>query len=223
MSRMAHWSWVIALLVVAMVTSGCRLLSLGPSTPTVALDREYACEIASRFDPAETSRDYGFRADRPGAWELQALSSLLVAAGGGDQDAGLGLLGRQVHTALNQIDTEAIATSVASIQGACGPDGAPATRVEPGSAAAIDLDRRYACEIAGRFVGVTFSREYMPALDDPALWELQALSSLLIAASGGDRSSELGQRGGRITQAVSTLRLDVLNQTIAEVAASCET
>lgn len=214
---------LLLLLAVAMALSGCRALEqlIRPSGDT-AQDRQYACEIASRFDPAETSRDYWFRArDQAGVWELQALSSLLVAAGGGDQDAGLGLLGKQVITALNRIDTEAIATTVAAIQDACAPDGGPATPVEAGSAAAMALDRQYACEIAGRFAGVTFSRDDMPAFDDPVLWELQALSGLLIAASGGDRGSELAERGDRVTRAISRLRLDDLSQTLAEIAADC--
>jgi hypothetical protein len=223
-ARVRHLARSSLLLLVIMLTlSGCRALGplIRPSGDT-ALDREYACEIAARFDPMETSRDYWFRAvDQAGVWELQALSSLLVAAGGGDQDAGLGLLGKQVITALNRIDTDAITTTMAAIQDACGPNGAPATPVEAGSAAAMALDRQYACEIAGRFAGVTFSRDDMPAFDDPVLWELQALSGLLIAASGGDRGSELAERGDRVIRAISRLRLDDLSQTLAEIAADC--
>lgn len=213
----------LLLLVIALTLSGCR--ALGPlirPAGNTALDRQYACEIAGRFDPTETSRDYWFRAiDQAGPWELQALSSLLVAAEGGDRDAGLGLLGTQVLTALNRIDTEAITATVAAVQVACASDGVPATPVEPGSAGAMALDRQYACEIAGRFAGFTFSRDDMPALDDPLLWELQALSSLLIAASGGDRGSELAERGDRVIRAISRLRLDDLSEALAEVAASC--
>lgn len=213
----------LLLLVLVLTLSGCRALGplVRPSGHT-DLDRQYACEIAGRFDPTETSRDYWFRAvDQAGAWELQALSSLLVAAEGGDQEAALGLLGKQVLTALNRIDTEAITTTVAAVQDACASDGIPATPVEAGSAGAIALDRQYACEIAGRFAGVTFSRDDMPALDDPLLWELQALSSLLIAASGGDRGSELAERGDRVIRAISRLRLDDLSEALAEVTSDC--